>query len=110
MNQIVIKGRCVKTPTLSKTASGKAVTNFDVAVRRPASKDLTDFFKCIAWEKTAEFVTKYFEKGQEIILVGCMQSRKYTDKNEIDRLVWEVNVSSVEFCGAKQNTDPTPWD
>lgn len=102
MNSIVIKGRLTKDPELRNTQSGTAVCTVSVAVDRPYSKEKeTDFFTAVFWRQTAEFVSKYFTKGQEILVQGEMQSRKYTDKDGNNRIVWEVKADRVEFCGGK---------
>jgi len=102
MNQIVIKGRLTADPKKSTTPSGVSVCNFSVAVRRPASKNATDFFNCVAWADKADFIGQYFNKGKEILLSGPMQSRDYTDKQGVKRIVWEVNVKTIDFCGSKE--------
>ena len=98
MNIIAIKGRLTKTPELRTTTSGKNVCTCSVAVDRFGDK--TDFFTVVFWEKTAEFVSRYFEKGKEIIVTGEMQSREYTDKNGVDRTAWEIGNARAEFCGS----------
>lgn len=106
MNQIIIKGRIVHTPELKSTQSGETVCNFSVAVdRRFKSKGekVTDFFDCVAWRNTGDFVARYFGKGQEILLRGEMQSRQYTARDGSNRRAWEINVDEVDFCGSKQD-------
>lgn len=101
MNNIVIKGRLCDFPELKQTNSGKSVTNFNVAVNRRFQKDTADFFTIVAWEKTADFICKYFGKGQEILIQGEMQSRKWEDKDGNKRVSWELIANNVEFCGSK---------
>lgn len=106
MNQIIIKGRIVHTPELKQTSSGETVCNFSVAVdRRFKSKGekMTDFFDCVAWRNTGDFVARYFGKGQEILLRGEMQSRQYTARDGSNRRAWEINVDDIDFCGSKQD-------
>lgn len=103
MNVIVIKGRLTRDPETRQTDSGKSVTNFGVAVNRRFQKDKADFFNVTAWEKTGEFVGKYFSKGQEIVVQGEMQSRDYTDKSGNKRIAWDLIASNVEFSGSKQD-------
>lgn len=77
MNIIAIKGRLTKSPELKTTQSGVSVCNITVAVDRSYSaggEKQTDFFDCVFWRQGAEFVSKYFTKGQEIIVHGEMQS------------------------------------
>jgi single-strand DNA-binding protein len=63
----------------------------------------TDFFDCVAWRATADFVGKYFHKGSQIIVAGKMQSRKWTDKNGQSRTSWELVADNIYFCGSKQD-------
>lgn len=80
MNHIVIKGRISATPEIKTTQNGNKVCTFSVAVDRPYSKNKeTDFFRCNAWRGTAEFIEKYFGKGQEILIDGAMISNTYTE-------------------------------
>lgn len=101
MNAIIIKGRLTRDPEMRNTQTGKSVTNFSVAVNRRFQKDKADFFNVTAWEKTGEFVNKYFRKGQEIAVQGEMQSRDYTDHDGNKRNAWDLIASNVEFCGSK---------
>lgn len=112
MNNIIIKGRLTKDPELRNTQSGTAVCTVNVAVDQPYSKDKeTDFFTVVLWRQTAEFVSKYFSKGQEILVQGEMQSRKYEDKEGNNRIAWEIKADRVEFCGSKDQSsesEPAP--
>ena len=105
MNSIIIKGRLALDPELRKTQSDVSVCSFDVAVDRgytkPGEEKITDWFKCNAWRQQGEFISKYFTKGQEILIRGEMQSRKYADKEGNNRVAWEVQVERAEFCGNK---------
>lgn len=105
MNHIVIKGRISATPEIKTTQNGNKVCTFSVAVDRPYSKNKeTDFFRCNAWRGTAEFIEKYFGKGQEILIDGAMISNTYTAKDGSQRTSWDVQVNSVEFCGSKSSS------
>lgn len=107
MNSIIIKGRLTRDPELKTTGSGIAVCSFSVAVDRKFQKQgeekVADFFNCNAWRAQADFISKYFAKGQEILVCGNMQSRKYEDKQGVNRVAWEIQVERVEFCGSKQD-------
>lgn len=105
MNHIVIKGRISATPEIKTTQNGNKVCTFSVAVDRPYSKNKeTDFFRCNAWRGTAEFIEKYFGKGQEILIDGTMISNTYTAKDGSQRTSWDVQVNNVEFCGSKSSS------
>lgn len=104
MNKIVLTGRLVHTPELKTTPSGVSVCRFSIAVDRKFKvngEKVTDFFDCVAWRSTGEFVAKYFDKGRKIGVMGEMQSRQYEAKDGTNRRVWEVSVDDVEFCDTK---------
>ena len=106
MNIIAIKGRLVRDPEIRQTQSGVSVTNITVAVDRSYSaggEKQTDFFDCVFWRQGAEFVSKYFSKGKEIIVTGEMQSRKWQDKDGNNRISWEIQNAHAEFCGGKSD-------
>lgn len=108
MNFIAIHGRLVRDPEMRRTQSGVAVTTITVAVDRAYSADgekQTDFFDCVFWRQGAEFVSKYFTKGKEIIVTGEMQSRKWTDKDGNSRTSWEIQNCHAEFCGSAKSSD-----
>ena len=110
MNIIAIKGRLVRDPEIRQTQSGVSVTNITVAVDRSYSaggEKQTDFFDCVFWRHGAEFVSKYFTKGKEIIVTGEMQSRKWTDKDGNNRISWENQNCHAEFCGSAKASDST---
>ena len=95
MNNISLVGRLTADPELKQTQSGISVTSFSIAVDRPGSKDTTDFLPCVAWRQTAEFVCKYFRKGQRIGLIGKLTSRKYEDKNGNPRTAYELSLIHI---------------
>ena len=104
INKAILQGRLTETPELMKTQSGKSVTSFTLAVDRRYKQDggqNADFIRLVAWGKTAEFITAYFRKGQEIVAEGSIQVRSYTDKNGAKRFATEVIVHEVNFCGQK---------
>ena len=104
MNSIIIMGRLTDNPELRKTPNDISVTSFSVAVDRPyrsGSDRQTDFFSCTAWRGTAEFISKYFAKGQMIAIEGSMQSRRYDDRDGNKRTAWEIQVNQAHFCGSK---------
>ena len=115
MNSICLMGRLTGDPELKTTQSGVSVTSFSVAVDRAyRSKDQerqTDFINCVAWRGTAEFISRYFRKGQRIALQGSLQSRKYTANDGSQRTVFEVVVDNAFFCESKGgNAGGAPYD
>lgn len=108
LNTITIAGRMVRDPELCRTNSSKAVTSFTLAVDRDFKNKQTgekevDFLDCTAWGATAETVERYFRKGQMAMVTGRLQIRQYTDKNGQKRRQAEILVSSVYFCGNREN-------
>ncbi|MBQ2382946.1 MAG: single-stranded DNA-binding protein [Oscillospiraceae bacterium] len=107
LNHITIMGRLTRDPEYRTTQTGLSVANFSVAVDRdfpgPTGEKETDFIDCVAWRKTAEFVTKYFHKGSQIAVSGRLQIRSWTDKDGNKRRTAEVLADSVYFAGSKQS-------
>ena len=105
LNKVIIAGRLTADPELKTTPSGISVCSFSVAVDRRFGKDKqTDFISCVAWRSTAEFITKYFSKGNSICVCGSIQTRNYTDKNGNKRTAVEVVAEEATFCEGKKNT------
>lgn len=100
MNKITIKGRLTADPELKKTNSDISVCTFSVAVNRRFQQDKADFINCEAWRATADFISKYFKKGQEILLTGELHIDSY-EKDGIKRTSAKISVDEVEFCGSK---------
>lgn len=101
MNHITLLGRLTAQPELKQTQAGIAVSTFTVAVRRQSKEEATDFIPCVAWRNTAEFISKYFVKGQMVAVEGSLQTRSYTDKSGVKKTVYEVVISNTHFCGEK---------
>lgn len=104
MNSIQLIGRLTADVELKQTTSGISVCQFNLAVDRPRVKDTTDFIPCVAWRGTAEFICKYFKKGNKIALNGVLTSRKWEDNEGNKRTVYEVLAENVEFCESKQTS------
>lgn len=106
MNKVVLIGRLTKDPELRTTASDIAVCSFTVAVDRKFKSEgqpTADFINVIAWRQTAEFVSKYFNKGSKIALSGSIQTRSWEDKEGSKRYATEVVADGVEFCERKSD-------
>ena len=108
MNIITLAGRLTAEPELKTTNSGLEVMSFTIAVNRRFAKQdeqETDFINCVAWRKTAVFISTYFHKGDGINLVGRLESRKWTDSDGRNRTSYEVIVDNVEFpLGKSRNS------
>ena len=107
MNVICIMGRLTADPELRHTASQVPVTSFTLAVDRAfqpkgSEQRQADFIPVVAWRNTAEFVCRYFRKGQKMAVKGELQSRQYTDREGNKRTAYEVVADQVYFAGPKQ--------
>ena len=107
LNVAVIMGRLVADPELRHTPSDIAVTSFTLAVDRSYVKSgterQTDFIDVVAWRGTADFVCKYFRKGQLMAVHGSIQTRTYTDKDGNKRKAFEIVADDVNFAESKRN-------
>lgn len=101
LNHITIMGRLTRDPELRRTGNGIAVASFTVAVDRDFAADgqekETDFIDCVAWRYTGEFVSRYFAKGNMIVVSGRLQIRSWTDKDGNTRRAAEVVADNVYF-------------
>lgn len=104
MNNVSIIGRMTADPELRHTQGGTACTRFNVAVDRrvkQGEEKQADFINIVAWDKTAEFICKYFSKGQRIALTGSIRTGSYTDRDGGKRYTFDVWANNVEFCESK---------
>ena len=108
INNVVLMGRLVATPELRNTQTGVAVTSFTLAVERSFARAgeqrQADFINCVAWRNSAEFISRYFQKGSMLAITGSLQTRNYEDKNGNKRTATEVIVDQASFCGSKAET------
>ncbi len=109
MNNVTLIGRMVKDPEVRSTTSGISVCTFTIAVDRRYKSEgqpEVDFIPIVAWRSTADFVSKYFRKGNRIALTGSIQIRSWEDKDGNKRYATEVIADGVEFCESKKNDNP----
>ena len=110
MNQIVLMGRLVRDPELRHTPNQIPVASFTLAVDRgytpkDGGERITDFIDIVAWRNTAEFVSRYFTKGQMAAVSGKLQIKDWTDKEGNKRRSAEVVADNVYFTESKKNRD-----
>lgn len=108
LNNVCIMGRLTAAPEVKATANGVSVCSFSIACNRPkrnGEEPPPDFVDCVAWRGTADFVGKWFDKGDMIIVKGRLQTRSYDDKNGIRRKAVEVVAEEVNFGGKKNGTN-----
>lgn len=107
LNVAVIMGRLVADPELRHTPSDVSVTTFTLAVDRSYNKAGTerqaDFIDVVAWRGTADFVCKYFRKGQMMAVSGAIQTRSYEDKQGNKRKAFEIIANDVNFADSKRD-------
>ncbi|MBR6995017.1 MAG: single-stranded DNA-binding protein [Ruminococcus sp.] len=108
MNKVILVGRLTADPELRQTQSGIASCRFTVAVDRRFADKTTgerqaDFISCTAWRQTAEFVSRYFNKGKLIAIEGSLRNNNYQDRNhpDVTHYTMDVQVDNVEFVGGK---------
>lgn len=103
VNSTIIQGRMVRDAELRRTQSGTAVASFTVAwSEKYGDNERKLFLPCVAWKGTAEMASKWFGKGQEVIVEGKLTSRKWEDKNGNNRETIEMVVERMHFCGPKR--------
>lgn len=110
LNKIIIMGRLTADVELRATQSGKNVASFTVAVDRDFKgqngEKETDFINCVAWQNTADFVSKYFSKGSMAVVSGRLQTRKYETQDGQKRTATEVIAENVYFGESKKEAAP----
>ncbi len=107
LNKAIIMGRFVQNPELKYTPSNVPVVSFTVAVNRNFKDQNgqypTDFIDCVAWRNTAEFISRYFQKGSLAVVEGAIQTRNWEDKNGSKRKTIEIVADNVYFAESKRN-------
>ena len=110
LNKVILMGRLTADPELRRTQQNTAVTSFTLAVNRSFSRQgeqaQTDFIDCVAWTGTAEFISKWFKKGQLVAVAGRLQTRTWEDRQGQKRKSVEVNVEEAHFAEPKRDSQP----
>ena len=107
LNKVIIMGRLTRDPEMRQTTSGVSMCRFSVAVDRQFKNQQTgereaDFISCVAWRQTAEFICRYFHKGNMILVEGNLRNDNY-EKDGVKHYSMNVFVDNVSFCGEKTN-------
>jgi single-strand DNA-binding protein len=107
---ITVMGHLGKDPEKrATTTNGKSVANFSVAVSEKRGGDeQTEWFRCVAWEKTADVAAQYLHRGDQVLVVGRLQTRKYTDKDNMERSSTDLVVDRLVLMGAKKDASAQP--
>ena len=110
LNIVALQGRLAADPEQRTTQNGTPVTSFSLAVRRNVKggdgEYGTDWIDCVAWKDTAEFICKYFQKGQLMAVNGSLQTRS-CEKDGVKRKTTQVVVQSAYFCESKNTSSGT---
>lgn len=107
MNQVILVGRLTKDTEIKYGNNGATITRFCVAVDRRYSKEgeqSADFINCVSFGKTAEFIEKYFKKGNRIAIVGRIQTGSYKKQDGTTVYTTDVIVNDVEFVESKNSS------
>ena len=108
LNTVALMGRLTTDPELRHTPNNIAVTTYTLAVNRSyvkqGSERQTDFIDVVAWRNTAEFICRYFKKGQMMAVQGSIQTRTYVDKEGRNRKVFEILADNVYFTESKNTS------
>ena len=107
-NLVILKGRLTREPEIRFTQTNNTkVAAFSLAVNRKfknaEGEYEADFFNCTAFGNSAEFIEKYFKKGQEALIEGRIQNRSWDDENGQKHFATDIIVEAIEFCGSKNN-------
>ncbi len=109
LNKVILMGRLTDNPDYRQTPTGTSVASFRLAVERNYQKSgeerKADFISIITWRNTADFVNRYFVKGQLVAVEGSLQTRDYTDKDGVKHYVTEVIADQVYFAEGKRNNN-----
>lgn len=115
LNKVIIMGRLTRDPDFKQTQSGIAMCKFSVAVERQFKDKVTgerqtDFLDCTAFRGTAEFISRFFTKGNMILVEGNIQNNNYTDNNGVKHYSNNIMVENVSFCGGKNENSTAQTD
>ncbi len=110
LNRVVLMGRLTADPDYRTTQNGTAMAEFTLAVERdfsgPNNERQTDFLDVVVWRQRADFVSKYFHKGQLVAVQGSIQTSSYTDREGNKRKAWDVIADQVYFAEGSRSSNP----
>ena len=110
MNKVILMGRLTKDPEVRYTQTNNTlVASFSLAVNRRFARQgeerQADFINVVAWSKTGEFCSKYFKKGQQVGVIGRIQTRNWEDENKQRHYITEVVAEEAYFADSKREQD-----
>ena len=115
MNKVILMGRLTRDPEVRYTQTNNTlVASFSLAVNRrfakPGEERSADFINIVAWGKTGEFCSKYFKKGQQVGVIGRIQTRTWDDENGQKRYATEVIAEEAYFADSKRDGDASGFE
>ena len=109
MNKVMLIGRLTQDPEVRHTTTNKSLCQFRLAVSRKFTKQgedpQTDFFPVVAWEKTSEFCSNYFRKGQQVAVIGRLHNRTWDDSEGKRHYITEIIAEEVSFADSKRSSE-----
>lgn len=105
LNKVILQGNLTKDPELRYTAKNTPVCSYTLAVNDDYDREKVCFSNCVAWNKSGEFVSKYFKKGDQMLVEGRLDQRSYTDKDGTKRTAYEVIAEKIQFCGKRNSSE-----
>lgn len=107
-NKVILGGRLATIPEVKQTKSNKTILRGTIAISSKAGgEEKADFIRFTAWEDKATFISRFFDKGSAICIVGELRNNAYTDKDGVQKSSTEVNVSEVYFVDSKSERAAT---
>lgn len=106
INRVIQVGRLVKDPESRKTQNGDLVVNFTIAVNDRFS-DNVNFFDCVVWRQSAEYVSKFVRKGDLVGVDGRLQQRSWTNKDGVKQYTTEIVAEQVQNYQPRSTEQPT---
>ncbi len=115
MNKVILMGRLTKDPEVRYTQTNNTlVASFSLAVNRrfaaQGQERQADFINIVAWSKTGEFCSKYFKKGQQVGIIGRIQTRNWEDENKVKHYITEVVAEEAYFADSKRDGDASGFE
>lgn len=111
LNNIILQGRLTRDPEMQATANGVSRATFALACeqdyKNPNGERDTDFFDVVAWRNTADFVQRYFTKGQMVVVRGRLQTQQWTAQDGSKRKTVQIVAENVYFCGRENGSQAT---
>lgn len=108
MNKVILIGRLAKDPEARATTTGKNLANFPLAVSE--GKDKAQFFNCVAWNKTADLICNYCQKGSQVMVSGKIQNRSWDKPDGTKGYATDIVASEIEFLSSKSKSSDQEID